>query len=169
MQFTASHVFWAKETLINAAERRIPPGGQFLAWIDGDLEFCNPNWVSDTVSALRKADFVQMFSEAHHLSPSRDVLARVRSFASQHCSGAAYVEREGTHPEYWHPGFAWAARRTAFVRVHGVIDRTLGSADRHMAMALIGRAAETYPATIHDNYKVCYCSLSPCVDLTSFG
>jgi hypothetical protein len=42
----------------------------------------------------------------------------------------------------WHPGYAWAIRREAYVALGGLMDFCiLGSADRHMALALIGKAA----------------------------
>ena len=54
----------------------------------------------------------------------------------------------------WHPGYAWAATRQAITAVGGLIDfAILGSADFHMATAIIGNAAESLPPKANEEYK----------------
>lgn len=55
---------------------------------------------------------------------------------------------------FWHPDFAWAARREAIDHLGGLIDfAVLGSADHHMAMALIGQAPRTLNKGLSSNYR----------------
>ncbi len=54
---------------------------------------------------------------------------------------------------YWHPGFAWAARRESLDKLGGLIDYAiLGSADHHMAHALIGNAKASLPGSAGSRY-----------------
>lgn len=65
----------------------------------------------------------------------------VLSFAAAWAQGAPV---DGLYGVYWHPGFAWAARRDALSRLGGLIDfAILGSADWHMAHALVGTVDRT--------------------------
>ena len=55
---------------------------------------------------------------------------------------------------YWHPGFAWAARRSALDSLGCLLDRCIvGSADWHMAAALIGQAEQTLSRQLQPSYK----------------
>ena len=95
----------------------------------------------------------QVWGTCELLGPNGAVQRRVTSFAAQYVAGRVFRERSNQHADYWHPGFAWMATRKALEATGGLICRTLGSADRHMAMAFLGRAAETMPNLIHKNYK----------------
>jgi hypothetical protein len=39
IQVTAPSILWIKENLINIAVNRLPPNIEYIAWIDGDVEF----------------------------------------------------------------------------------------------------------------------------------
>ena len=55
---------------------------------------------------------------------------------------------------YWHPGFAWAARRSALDHLGGLIDKAaLGAGDHHMAWSLIGQGQHSIHGGIHQNYR----------------
>ncbi|KAI9193568.1 uncharacterized protein BJ171DRAFT_525044 [Polychytrium aggregatum] len=167
------HVLWCKENLINLAIRNLTqpshpagsyeskklslldrPAGAFkyFAFVDGDIEFESHQFVIDTIQLLEKNPraWVQLFERANI---ENVVPTQVKSFGFQANSGHAYKSYNNTHSEYWHPGFAWAIHAEAFVAVGGLIDRTLGSADRHMAMCIIGRGQESLPSKISESYK----------------
>jgi hypothetical protein len=68
--------------------------------------------------------------------------------------GAKCQTKNGLKVNRWHPGFAWAIRRQAFNDLGGLIDwAILGSADDHMAKALIGRENRSVPTTMHPEYR----------------
>ena len=55
---------------------------------------------------------------------------------------------------YWHPGYAWAATRSAINTLGGLFDMGIvGAGDHHMACCLIGQGEKSYPKNIHPNYK----------------
>jgi len=144
---------WLKENAINAAIARLPADWRYVAWVDADTHFTRPDWVGETLHKLQHYSVVQMFSEAQDLDHDYRPLQRYRSFGwcYQHeadvppLRGAA---RFGSYVlagklsglGYWHPGFAWAARREAIETLGGLIDWSiLGGGDTFMAWALIGR------------------------------
>ena len=144
---------WIKESLVNAAVRRLPKDWEKMAWVDADITFLNENWVDDTMHALNSVDVVQMFHSAIHLGPTGDILKRDKGFAFMaKGSGTPYMKNDKYG--YWHPGYAWACTHKAWAKMDGLIDwAILGSADRHMAMALIGKAQDSAPGNVHKNYS----------------
>jgi hypothetical protein len=125
-----------------------------VAWIDADLEFLNHNWVRDTVQELQTADVVRMWRSA--VRPwARTVRRSRRTRVSRTCSSVAEPNgRRRTRYGFWHTGYAWACRRSAYDQMGGLVEwAILGSGDRHMAMCLAGLGKESAPGSVHENYK----------------
>jgi hypothetical protein len=139
---------WHKENLINIAISRLPSDWEYVAWIDGDVAFTNPNWAVETVHQLQHHMVVQLFSECVDLGPKHEALKTHQGFVKQY---QASVAGDATY-DYWHSGYAWAARREAAEGVGGLIETSLGSADHHMALSLIGKGEKSLPGGIHPNY-----------------
>ena len=154
---------WTKENLLNIALQHLPADWKYVAWIDSDLIFARPDWVSETLHKLQHYAFVQMFSIALDLSPAYEPIA------AHH--GLVYSWQQGQEPpsvdvyygggdkqnsivNKWHPGYAWAARREALDAVGGFMDfAILGAGDHHMAKALIGRSLDSVHKDMHSSYK----------------
>ena len=117
LMYTAPDILWAKENLINLAIEWISAfkPSKYVAWIDADIEFDDPNWVNNTIQTFQKYDrggigtFIQLFSTATMLDHNDKPTQIVKSFASQYVNRAPYGNYNNTNQEYWHPGFAWAA------------------------------------------------------------
>ncbi|KAJ3367718.1 hypothetical protein HDU91_001156 [Kappamyces sp. JEL0680] len=149
----SGNVLWSKENLINLAVRTLVATHRdcrYFGWVDADITFEHSNMFTQTLDILEETPMalVQLFSHAHFEGDCYTV----KSFAYQYSllQAAGYQSHSNRNPEYWHPGFAWAISRDAFLAVGGLIDRTLGSADRHMAMALLGRVLESMPSELAD-------------------
>ena len=146
---------WHKENLLNIGVSRLPADWRYLAWIDADVEFHNPSWAAETVERLQLFDVLQLFSHALDLDPEHQVLGCQKPktgfmYAWWHKLPASKRYDDGN----WHPGYAWAMRREAFDALGGLIDfAILGSADRHMAMGLLGKAELSMPGDIHPAYR----------------
>jgi hypothetical protein len=149
----SKNTLWIKECLINVAVKSLPTDWKYVSWIDADIHFLNRNWVSDTKEALEFMDVIQLFHTAVNLGPRGETIKVDKSFGYMHSqSGTPYT----TNDKYgfWHPGYAWACTRKAWDKMKGLIDwAILGSADRHMALAWIGKASYSRPGSIHENYK----------------
>lgn len=144
---------WLKENLINLAIQRLPKGWKYVAWIDADITFLNQNWVQDTLTELKSADVVQLFQTCVNLGSKSEALKIDKSFGYMHKdSGTPYVP--SARYGFWHPGYAWACTRRAWLQMGGLLDwAILGSGDRHMALAWIGRVKDSAPGNIHPNYR----------------
>jgi hypothetical protein len=158
IQLRSRHQLWFKENLLNIAISRLPQDWGYVAWIDSDVSFARPDWVEECLHQLQHFDFIQMFTYAQDLSPKFEPIGRHR--------GLIWTWRNSGEPcdtfddsDYYavqkaHPGYAWAARRSALNSVGGLIDwAILGSADRHMAGALIGQVEHTYNQNVTQAYK----------------
>jgi hypothetical protein len=166
-----SSVLWMKENLVNYAVARLPPNWKYVAWIDGDVDFVNPDWVEDTLHELQHAPVVQLFEHAIDLGPSHEILNKWESFGSCYVKekpfGGSKKEWDAPHDEcyygqyggdgttktYWHSGYAWAARREALNGFGGLLEFAIaGAGDHHMACSIIGKADHSVPKNVHPNY-----------------
>jgi len=152
IQLRSFFELWHKENALNVAIEYLSqetPDWNKVAWIDADVHFMRPDWVQETIQQLEHYMFVQMFSHAIDLGPTFEPLQIHKGFVFSHHNNL----ETGLDYEKWHPGYAWAARREALDYVGGLIDHAiLGSADRHMAAALIGKVEMSYNADLHYNY-----------------
>lgn len=175
LQLRTNDELWHKENALNLLMNRLPPDAKYIAWIDADIMFHRPDWAQETLHLLQHYDFIQMFSYAHDMNRENELFSTHTSFMFQYSSSvsknvSALAEGEvlanaacippssgygsGGSSGYWHPGFAWAARRSSLNCVGGLIDYAiLGSADWHMAWSLIGRANNSLAAGLTQHYR----------------
>lgn len=147
IRVTSSSELWHKENMINLAIQRLPIDWQYVAWIDADIIFARPDWVYETIHLLQHYDIIQMFSQAIDLDPKFEMLSTPRGgiIAAWKDEGYGPIVNDtkkglGYGAGNRHPGYAWAARRSAFNTLGGLIDwAAVGSADWHMASALVGQ------------------------------
>lgn len=167
---------WLKENLLNLAVQQIPDDERYIAFVDADVLFTRPDWVDETIHQLQHYHVVQMFSEAVDMNPTHERIrdhrhVQQRSHTWCHLNGGlgrgqdAYGRKGGGAKVavvedgrmiYRHPGFAWAWRREALDAVGGLMEHVLlGSADWHMAWALVGRIQETFGAESESYRRIC--------------
>ena len=151
LQLRSSSEIWLKENALNIAASRLPESAQYIAWIDADIIFARKDWAIETVQLLQHYDVIQMFSHAIDMGPQYETMKVHTGFMYN------WIKHESTGKNYeaWHPGYAWACTRLAWNAMGGLMDwAILGSADRHMAMALIGRVDESMPSGVTTEYKM---------------
>jgi hypothetical protein len=149
IQLRTSTELWHKENMINLGIQQLPRDWEYVAWVDADVSFARPDWVTETLNQLQHYDVVQMFSVAHDMTPSHE------SFQKHYGFAYSYWNNLKGNKDYsnWHPGFAWAARRSAINHLGGLIDYAiLGAGDRHMAFGLIGRMKDTMHSKLSGGY-----------------
>jgi hypothetical protein len=147
LQLRTKSEIWIKENEINLGEERlVPHDAKYIAWVDTDVAFRDPNWALETIHQLQHWPVVQPWQQCADLGPLGDVGALHQSFGYLLQSGKKF-QRCPTDPyAYAHTGYAWACTREFWEQVRGLMDFCiLGSADHHMAWAMIGDVA----ATIH--------------------
>jgi hypothetical protein len=147
-------VLWHKERLINLGLRHLPAHCRFVAWLDADILFENEQWVAATREQLDHVVVVQPFEVACWLpegataAPDHLPAGHLSDLEGRQIAGfAAALDQSddrrralAVNDQYWHTGFAWAARRD-FLDRHGLYDRAiLGGGDLIAAHAF---AADT--------------------------
>lgn len=153
---------WHKENLINVALQfvtRHSPNWRYVAWVDSDIKF-EKGALEKTVHALQHWDVVQMWTYAVDFGPDDEIIGEVhKSFMYCYWNNIPMMDKSG-YLLGGHPGFAWAARRDALNKLGATICGgpildfgVLGSGDRHMACALIGRVLESVHGDMHPNYR----------------
>lgn len=180
IQLRASTELWHKENMLNVAISRLPQDWQYVAWVDADIDFQRSDWVQETVHQLQHHAFVQMFSTALDLGPPPELAPLGFNIGFAYCylnqdidqavpklilDGALNHKRHNQNTDdhygqeqggriYWHPGYAWAARRDAIEHVGGLLDTgVLGAGDHHMSLSMIGHAHEAMPPNVTEGYK----------------
>ena len=151
VQVRSPDQIWHKENLINIGIRSLPADWEYVAWIDADVTFARPDWVYETLHQLQTYQIVQMFSHAQDVGPNGEPIQQFNGFCYSYRQGAQFPRivnsQRGKYAaggHQWHPGYAWAARRSALSNLGLLGDiGILGSGDHHMACALIGRVDES--------------------------
>ena len=134
IRLRSPHTLWYKENLINIAIARLPRDWEYVAWLDADIQFLRPDWVTQTIAELQRRAFVQLFSHMVDLGPNFEVLGVSESVAFRVARGAEQEEALQASS-----GFAWAARRREFEALGGLNDwNIVGSGDYFFARGLIG-------------------------------
>jgi hypothetical protein len=152
VQVRGADEVWVKENLVNIGLSRLPEDCKYVAWIDADISFVRPDWVEEIVQQLQHYQVIQPWQDAIDLGPGGEVLEKHSSFCWAYLHGLP--EKQGNGYTFWHPGFAWAARREALDKVGGLLDTAiLGAADHHMAWGLLGDSLGHTPGYITDGYK----------------
>jgi hypothetical protein len=140
LQLRTRDELWHKENLLNLVTQRFPADWKYGAVIDADFHMTRPDWALEAIHQLQLHDFVQLFSSYAPLSADHRPTSISPGFAytfltTRKAPSANLPSHVGA------PGGAWAFRRDAFNQVGGLLDTCiLGSADWHMATALVGIA-----------------------------
>lgn len=168
VRFRTHSEIWRKENVLNVIMQHLPPDAKYIAWIDADVQFSRADWAQETLHQLQHYDVVQMFSHAQDVGPEYQpmktftgfiykwindrVMSHDPKFTTDVPMSHSYSEGGGSNAG--HPGYAWAARRDALDNLGMLIDwAILGSADSHMAMALIGKVEHSLISDYSDAYK----------------
>jgi hypothetical protein len=141
LQLRTEHALWHKENMINLGIRRLLPADwKAVAWIDGDVEFENADWVDYTLKTLTAFEIVQLFSVCMDLDENDVPMTLWQGFGYKFCNGQTFTHQRGVN--YWHCGYAWACRREFYEKIGGIYDRSiLGSGDYILTQRLFGSIA----------------------------
>jgi hypothetical protein len=179
LQLRTNDEIWHKENALNLLTARLPSDWKYVAWVDADVTFNDPQWAEKTVHALQSYRVVQPWSDAldmgpqgqvvqHHVSFARQVVEHGPTIVAAVGTGSGYyapvtrnmgvntvAAKAGTTlpQEYPHCGFAWACRREVWDGLGGLPDWCImGSGDHHLAHAMIENVMRSYPGRVSDAY-----------------
>lgn len=157
LQIRTETPLWHKENMINlAVQRLLPKKWKAMAWVDSDLEFESDSWAMDTLKILNGTkDIVQLFSHCDDMDNNGLTMRTFNSFSYQYTKKNKY---SGAGPNFWHPGYAWACTRKAYVKMGGLYDlAVLGSGDNVMAMAYIQNVLKAATERYTESYLKSIC------------
>ncbi|MCB2107170.1 MAG: hypothetical protein KDE14_05690 [Rhodobacteraceae bacterium] len=154
LQFDQGDAMWQKERLFNIGAAHLPTGCTAVAMLDADILFTNPNWTDDTLSALKAAPVVQLFTHCIRLdrdqvpggpSPPK-ALDQVRGVVDAIAKGTpladCFSDPTVSRQQLMSWGFAWAYRRDLIER-HGAYDaHIMFGGDTAIAAACFGAMAD---------------------------
>jgi hypothetical protein len=148
LQIGSGDLLWQKERLLNIALQSVPQDCSLIAWLDSDVIFEDSSWADRTVDLLRKYMIIEPFSLVYEVPrggmPGDAGSRRDRGY------GLLYALAEGIAPpevlrgdmrvqDRTSCGLAWAARREILDR-YGFYDAcVLGSGNRAITCAMLGR------------------------------
>ena len=157
IQVRTNHEIWLKENLLNIAISKLPSDAKYIAWIDADVLFTNPNIAKDTIEKLKTKSVVQMFTHAMDLDCNHTCIVDKNGIIKEPQDGTCYRfnkigfdhldTKEDLNAGIGHTGYAWAATRDALEMTNGLLDfAILGSADKYMVHGLTDKIeASTKP------------------------
>lgn len=128
LQLKTTDVMWHKERAINLGIQRllqVQPNAKYIAWIDADVRFSDPEWVKNTILALQHYNIIQLFSQASFLKSNNEQLWITDSMMKKFITGKGYSQKPPiplTYISGGHPGLAWAAKRETLEGLGGLID-----------------------------------------------
>lgn len=138
LQLRTDVALWHKENMINLGVKYLLPANwKAFAWIDGDIEFEEPDWAQNTLKLLNGSkDIVQLFSHCVDMDRKENAMSIFSSFGFNYVKNKTYNAQRGIN--YWHPGYAWAMTRKSYEKIGGLFEESiLGSGDYYMAMSII--------------------------------
>ena len=155
---------WLKENMLNIGINRLfhmVPHLDKAAWIDADIVFSRPDFAQETLHQLDHYEVVQMFTHAYDLDENFKSCESHQSFGYSYAMGepkpvgtCGDYPGSGVRGAWWHPGYAWAARKSFFQKTGGLFDQSgLGAGDMMMACAIIGDVARSYNGNVSEGLK----------------
>lgn len=164
---------WVKEPMINVGVRNIfvkHPEAKYIAWIDMDTEFRNPNWAQETIHQLQHFHIVQPWQSSVNLGPTGNISKMYHSVGEMCRRGTPALggmNRDGQNGKkrysgdpyiFGHCGYAWACTRRFWENVQGLLDfAILGSADHHMALGCRGYYSHSVHSMMKGNFmELCH-------------
>jgi hypothetical protein len=146
---------WAKENTINLGVRDLlPRDWKYMAWVDADVFFRDPNWARETIHQLQHCSVIQPFQDCIDLGHAGTILEKHVSFGSLIARNIRRQKKPNEPYHFGHPGFAWACTRAFWEAVGGLVDcAILGSADHHMACAIVNEVAGSMHDKMSSGFK----------------
>jgi len=95
VQLRTDSILWHKENMINIGISRLPSSWKYVAWIDADIDFVRPDWISETIHELQHFPVVQMFEDAVDLGPDHQIISTAKGFVACYKNGLPFTLNNG--------------------------------------------------------------------------
>lgn len=152
-----SGTIWLKENMMNLAVQQLTlscPDWRYVCFLDADIRL-EAGWLEATAHQLQLHPVVQPWSHAVDKCPQGGAIGEKMQLSFAYCHvNQIEVVNGSTYTRGGHPGYGLAMRREAFNHLGGLIQTgVLGSGDRHMLTAIVGKVHESYHPNVTAGYK----------------
>lgn len=131
--------FWWKEAMLNVGIDAMPPEVDKVAVLDADIEFLDDDWAASAAAALEIHPVIQPWHRVRYTTPEgRDGECRAST-------GYGCAHRSLDEWNQYHPGCAWAFRRSFLDAIGGWYVSPISHGDTLLALACTGRMDPTHP------------------------
>lgn len=151
IQLSGPDLLWQKERLLNIGIGALPTDCRYVAWLDCDVLFDNPQWHRPVVEQLYKFPLVQPFGSLINLGPDYQPTAKGNPGGQTRRPVGNQAEWVGLPSDFLQHeltglnvacGYAWAGR-VEILRKHHLYDAcVVGSGDRAIFSAAVGRSKD---------------------------
>jgi len=151
IQVAGGATLWQKERLLNLALAALPAECDTLVWSDCDVVLTREDWPQALDRELERSVLVQPFAWVHYLSETTPQGRLSEAPSTESRRSVAALIRQGALPEEsfrargysnrlgYSPGLVWAARRELLERRGFYDSMVLGSGDKAILSAALGR------------------------------
>lgn len=130
-------LFNNKDRAFNLLIQDLPSDIKYVAWMDGDVQFADPNWVDTASRLLDKVPVIQMFSHTLDLDANFMPVPEgvYTSWAYRYTNSQPHCWKDGQFA-----GMGWGFRRDILNKLYRLVDWVIsGQFDSDQALAFIGR------------------------------
>ena len=155
MQVKTDSEIWLKENLINIGVKNLfPRDWKYMAWVDCDVSFRNPDWAQATLHQLQHYNILQPWSDLVDLDYHGGIFGHFKSFGYLCANGKKKWHGKGKDGyTYAHTGMAWACTRYFYENVEKLLDVCIvGAGDHHMAWGCVGNIRDTIHSGMPEEY-----------------
>lgn len=150
-------IVWLKENMQNLAVQQLSahvPGWRKVIFTDADVRY-EKGWIEEVAHALELHPVVQPWSHAVDLGPDGAATSDRMQLSYAYCYvNGIEPKNSSIYLHGGHPGYSVAFRREFFNHLGGLIETAaLGSGDRHMMTALVGKVSQSFHPDVHPGYK----------------
>jgi hypothetical protein len=141
LQLKSNEEIWLKENMINLGVKHLlPRNWKYVAWVDCDVFFRDPNWATNAIHALQHYHLIQPWMSAVNLGHAGQITSSFDSVGWKLYKGIDSSKLYTGDPAIiGHCGYAWACTREFYEGVEGLLDfAILGSGDHNMCLAARG-------------------------------
>jgi hypothetical protein len=161
IQISGGDIIWQKERLLNIALESIPSTCEYLAWLDSDIIFSDPNWHERAIVLLEKYDFIQLFNKLNYLTKlaSESFSFDQLKLQPYHASNISILEALEPNPNLYltkefndasafmgngNPGMAFAAKFEV-IKAHQFYDKNIvGGGDTILIASILNKLADIF-------------------------
>ena len=165
LQLRNQSEIWIKESMINLGVRHLlPQDWKYVAWVDADVSFRDPNWAQEALHQLQHFQVIQPWQQVANLgfrgnimevAHSAGWLRQMGRWPKEHLSKDWKKHHPSdAHYPYGHTGLAWCCTRGFWEQVQGLMWwAVLGSGDHHMAQAMVNNVDISIHGSMTDGFK----------------